>query len=363
MKIAVVGAGIVGATCAYYLSKEDVELKVFDYGLGQATKASAGIISPWFSKRRNKAWYKMARLGAEFYLKLVKDLKNDGYSTDFYRQTGVYILKKDESKLQDLLSLAESRREVSAMIGDLKIVSKADIKKNIPDFTGTNYALYASGGGRIEGELFVKTLLEAANVEVINKKVSLEIQQDKYIIDNEEFDKVILCTGAWLKEILEPLNFEIDVRPQKGQLRDYQISDFNSGTYSVIMPEGELDIIPFENGFVSMGATHENNMGFDLRVDKDLLNKFEEEATNFLPTLKKAKVINERVGIRAYTNDFSAFYGLVPGEKNLFVASGLGSSGLTTGGIIAYNLAMLAVGKEELLDSSDYPTSRYIRKK
>ena len=44
MKIAVVGGGIVGATCAYYLSKEQRnEIVVFDYGVGQATKASAGL--------------------------------------------------------------------------------------------------------------------------------------------------------------------------------------------------------------------------------------------------------------------------------------------------------------------------------
>ena len=100
MKVAVIGGGIVGATCAYYLSKdENIELTVFDYGVGQATKASAGIISPWFSKRRNKPWYKMARLGADFYLKLVEDLKKDGYNTDFYDQCGVYLLKKDANKL------------------------------------------------------------------------------------------------------------------------------------------------------------------------------------------------------------------------------------------------------------------------
>ena len=80
MKIAIVGAGIVGSTAAYYLSKEkDVEVTVFDHGLGQATKAAAGIISPWFSKRRNKAWYRMASLGADFYQDLVSDLENDGY--------------------------------------------------------------------------------------------------------------------------------------------------------------------------------------------------------------------------------------------------------------------------------------------
>ncbi len=50
-KVAIIGAGIVGATAAYYLSKEsDLEVIVFDHGQGQATKAAAGIISPWFSK-------------------------------------------------------------------------------------------------------------------------------------------------------------------------------------------------------------------------------------------------------------------------------------------------------------------------
>jgi len=103
MKIAVVGGGIVGATCAYYLSKEQKnEIVVFDYGLGQATKASAGIISPWFSKRRNKPWYKMARLGADFYLKLVKDLEDDGYNTDFYSQCGVYLLKKSSGAINKI---------------------------------------------------------------------------------------------------------------------------------------------------------------------------------------------------------------------------------------------------------------------
>ena len=40
-KVAIVGAGIVGATAAYYLSKEaDIEVTVFDHGYGQATKAA-----------------------------------------------------------------------------------------------------------------------------------------------------------------------------------------------------------------------------------------------------------------------------------------------------------------------------------
>ena len=99
-KVAIIGAGIVGATAAYYLSKEsDLKVTVFDHGQGQATKAAAGIISPWFSKRRNKAWYKMARLGADFYVDLLADLEQSGQEIDFYQRSGVFLLKKDESKL------------------------------------------------------------------------------------------------------------------------------------------------------------------------------------------------------------------------------------------------------------------------
>lgn len=83
-KVAIIGAGIVGSTVAYYLSKNPAyQVTVFDHGIGQATKAAAGIISPWFSKRRNKIWYRMARLGADFYLDLVADLQKGRFCNGF----------------------------------------------------------------------------------------------------------------------------------------------------------------------------------------------------------------------------------------------------------------------------------------
>ncbi len=55
-KVAIIGAGIVGGDSRLPPLKEaDLEITVFDHGQGQATKAAAGIISPWFSKRRNKS--------------------------------------------------------------------------------------------------------------------------------------------------------------------------------------------------------------------------------------------------------------------------------------------------------------------
>ena len=60
------------------------------------------------------------------------------------------------------------------------------------------------------------------------------------------------------------------------------------------MPEGEWDLIPFAGGKLSLGATHENDMGFDLTVDETLLQQMEEAALPNYPVLAKATSRAER---------------------------------------------------------------------
>ena len=360
-KVAIIGAGIVGATAAYYLSKEsDLEVTVFDHGQGQATKAAAGIISPWFSKRRNKAWYKMARLGADFYVDLLADLEKSRQEIDFYQRSGVFLLKKDETKLEELYQLALQRREESPLIGQLAILDQASANELFPGLQGFDRLLYASGGARVDGQLLVTRLLEASQVEVVREEVSLNPLSAGYQIGDRVFDQVILATGAWLGQMLEPLGYQVDVRPQKGQLRDYHVEQ-DMVNYPVVMPEGEWDLIPFAGGKLSLGATHENDQGFDLRVDENLLQQMEDAALPCYPSLVEATRAGERVGIRAYTSDFSPFFGQVPGLTGVYAASGLGSSGLTTGPIIGYHLARLLQGKTVTLESSDYPIEKYVK--
>lgn len=85
-KYIVVGAGILGASTAYHLAKAKAEVIVVDRkDIGQATDAAAGIVCPWLSQRRNKAWYQLAKGGAKYYPTLIKELekdheKNTGYA-------------------------------------------------------------------------------------------------------------------------------------------------------------------------------------------------------------------------------------------------------------------------------------------
>lgn len=363
MKIGIIGAGAVGSTAAYYLSKDKSnDVTVFDYGVGQATKAAAGIICPWFSKRRNKTWYRLARLGADFYQELLSDLENEGIPNDFYQQSGVFIFRKQEDKLEELYEIALDRKCESPLIGELKFLSYDESQNDFPNLFHFKNTLYSSGAARVEGSKLTNTLLKNSKIKFIKKKVSLKRVKTRWQIENELFDTVILASGAWLKELLEPLGYSVDCRPQKGQLRDYYFEHLNTRDYPVLMPEGEIDIIPFPNGKISVGASHENEKGFDLSIDKEILTKMEKEALSYYPNLSQYESKQERVGIRAYTSDYSPFFGLLPEESNIYVASGLGSTGLTIGPLIGKEIAMHILQGTTKLNFNDYSADKYVTK-
>lgn len=87
-----------------------------------------------------------------------------------------------------------------------------------------------------------------------------------------------------------------------------------------------------------------------------------EEAKELAPELKNATITGIRVGTRAYTSDFAPFFGAVPNYPNLFAASGLGSSGLTSGPLIGKMLSQLISDEPTDLPLTDYPVERYIKK-
>ena len=85
----VIGAGVLGASTAYYLAKMGAHVKVIDARIpGQATDAAAGVICPWLTQRRNQTWYTLAKNGAKFYTTLIHHLEADGQEQTGYKRSG-----------------------------------------------------------------------------------------------------------------------------------------------------------------------------------------------------------------------------------------------------------------------------------
>lgn len=369
-RIAIIGAGIVGATAAYQLTKHDVELVIYDEGVGQATKAAAGIICPWLSQRRNKDWYRLTARGAAYYPELMTELAQDDIEDLPYEQVGAFVFKKTEALVDKLEQIALSRREEAPMIGTLTKVSPEEVAQTIPGWAGSDGAIHCSGGGRVDGQKLVDQLLTLAQqrgAQLIHEHVTLSRgQQGEILVQSlhgaDSYDYVIVSSGAWVKSLIEPLGYEVDVRPQKGQLLELALpGEVQTEEWPVCMLHGEIDILPFADGRIIVGATHENDKGFDLTPDEAVLQRMYEEACEVFPALHTAKRIGVRVGTRAYTSDFLPFFGRVPGASQLLVASGLGSSGLTSGVWIGHLLAQIAFQGDTDFDLTPYAPDAYIQ--
>lgn len=342
-KLAIIGNGVIGATLANYIDTSKFEVTVFDEGVGQATKASAGIISPWLSKRRNKKWYALARDGAAFFPKLQKDLH---LNETIYKQSGTLLIRS-EKQLESLQKLAESRRSEAPEIGDIRYLSAQETSSYFP-LLAPQPSLHISGGGRLDGKKYLnhlENLAKAKGIHFVLQKATLSVENEKLQIRTIDhafiFDKVALTAGPHLPELLASLELSVDIRPQKGQLLVFDTPYSQSGKWPVAMLDGEADLIPFENGKIILGATHENEARWDLAPTKAAFKKLTESSQSFLKDPQDFLKFFEhsRVGTRAYTVDFAPFFGPLPKQSNIVVASDLGSSGLTTGPYIGYLLA------------------------
>lgn len=342
-KIAIIGGGIIGMTLANYLDSRKFEITVYDDELGQATKASAGIISPWLSKRRNQKWYQLAKDGAAFFPKLITDFN---LTAHIYQQTGTLIVRP-ENALEELAGLAEKRQQAAPEIGEIHLLNPEETAALLP-LLRPQKALYISGGARLDGQAYLahmKVQAQQKGIKFCRAKVDVNSQgavwQVRTEFGEETYDFMALTPGPRLKELMLALNYSVDLRPQKGQLLVFKTNEGTSGTWPVAMLEGQADLIPFHNGHILIGATHENEASWDLTATKTAYQTLTQAVQPFLAEPQKlfTQPVTYRVGTRAYTSDFAPFFGPVPTLPHLVVASGLGSSGLTTGPYIGYQLA------------------------
>ncbi|MBC1434724.1 FAD-binding oxidoreductase [Listeria rocourtiae] len=367
-KIVIIGGGIVGMTAAYLLAKQQKEVIVIDKKeAGQATVAAAGIVCPWLSKRRNKVWYELAKDSARYYPLLMQELAQDTTRNTGYKMVGTLCLREDEAKLDELEQIALSRRLEAPEIGEIKRLSKAETKAKFPIVDAAFGAVFVSGGARVDGKSLVLALADGAEkygAKIIRAKAHLK-QQGKttVVIAGDQTilaDKIILAAGAWLPELIQPIGLKAAIHPQKGQLLHLQFEDMDTDDWPVVLPPSAKSIVPFDCGRVIIGATHENEGGFDLEATKAATIEILTEVARFAPAVKNAKLAEIRVGTRPFTPDFTPVIGALPTAKHIFVANGLGSSGLTTGPYVAQILVDLMQGKTPKTDITGFDPNNAI---
>lgn len=366
----VVGAGILGASTAYHLAKAGVSVTIIDRDdLGQATGAAAGIICPWLTRRRNKAWYQLVKNGAAFYPKLIDELEALGESETGYAKVGAIRLHQDEEKLNQVLKIAQNRKETAPEMGEIKKLSPEESCELFPPLNPSYGAIYVSGGARVNGRLLCQSLIRAAlsyGAKFIRGDASL-IEEGQTIkgvaINNEKryADQVIVTGGTWANELLKPLHLHFFLRPQKAQIVHVDLPGAVTDKWPVVIPPGNHYLLTFGGSRLVAGATHEDHAGFDHRVTAGGVQEVLEKMLKIAPGLKESTLVETRVGFRPITPDSVPVMGAWPPYSGLLIANGLGASGLTAGPYLGSQLAKLALGQQMELDLVDYELTKAIK--
>lgn len=362
-KVIVIGAGILGASTAYHLTKKGAEVVIIDrQDPGQATAAAAGIVCPWISQRRNKAWYQLAKNGAQYYPSLIEALKQDGETETGYARVGAISLHTEEKKLLGMEERALKRKEDAPEMGDITQLTTMETKELFPPLSDEYASVHISGAARVDGRALCHSLLRAAEkhgAKCINGNAIL-IFEDHHVtgvtVNNEKIaaDQVIVCAGAWANLLLKPLGIDLKVSFQKAQIIHLELPNMNTDQWPVVMPPSDQYLLAFDDHRIVAGATHENIDEFDHRMTAGGLHEVFTKALHTAPGLADSTFLEARVGFRPFTPGFLPILGPLPGWTGIIVANGLGSSGLTMGPYLGSELAKLTLGIELEIDLEKY---------
>lgn len=339
MNIQVIGGGIAGASVGYHLAKAGAKVTVYDRSdAGQATEVSAGIICPWVSQRRNKAWYQLVREGAKYYPTFIKELETLTSQETGYQQIGAVLLFKDEKTQHLAFERIEKKRQEAPEMGELTLLSDAQLQALWPSLTDAYYGHFVSGGALVNGATLRKAL-ECGIEKLGGKWVKSETTF------NTDYDMRIYTGGAWGNEH----QTVVPISHQKAQLLHFTM-DIDQ-QLPVIMGLKTHYIISFGGGRFAIGTTHEDTTSFDVTPTEQAMTELKNLAHTYFPG-QELRDFHTAVGLRPYTPNHLPVVQQI--EDQTWLINGLGSSGLTSAPIIGRELAAHLMQQPTEIDFMNY---------
>ncbi|MGI8951064.1 MAG: FAD-dependent oxidoreductase [Chitinophagaceae bacterium] len=269
MKIAIIGAGISGLSCAYLLSQKDYLIKIFakEFSPNITSNRAAAFWFPYHI-RNDKRGIDWCRKSFEFY----KELSNDAATGVSMHQ----LIKAIEKNVKE-----EDKSWLEFMPGNsYRMMQQNELKKN--------YAkAYEAIVPLIETQIFLPYLqkyLEEKNVAFIEKEVN-------DLNDFHDYDVVINCTGLGARKLCNDKTL-IPVKGQVGLLSP-------KNNFPIFLDnEKPLYIVPRKDAII-VGGTYEDEI-FAEHTEPSTIEGLLKNAYEVFPELKQQKYIGCWAGLRPF---------------------------------------------------------------
>jgi D-amino-acid dehydrogenase len=354
MRVLIIGAGILGSSTAYHLARQGIEVEIVDEAHpGKATMAGAGIVCPWATKADEPDWYAMYAAGARFYDGLIEGLRAAGEIDLGYGKVGALVVAENRADFDAAAERIARRVRDAPEAGEVRHLTPAEARHLFPPLREDLDAIHIPGAARVDARLLSAAMVRAAvamGARFRSDYVTLKTENNHATcLDSSGSeiiaDEIIVTAGAWASQILRPLGLVHPVVPQKGQIVHLRLPGIATGKWPVVLPMSSHYMLSFDDSRVVIGATRENNSGFDYRVTAAGELEVLTAGLNIAPGLANASLIETRIGFRPAGDTMNPILGRIPGFANLTVGNALGAGGLTLGPFAGAQLAKLVAGQ------------------
>lgn len=369
MDVTVVGGGIVGVACAYYLSREDVDVTLYEKSrLGAGSTGNGGGIRTQYSTRAN------VELSVES--KRVWDGFEDEFGIDIRRRpTGYLFLAREEETAENLRSDVEMQNELGV---SNEFLSPEEATAYCPELHAEQFvgASYSPDDEFVDPHLALQGYADAAREAGADVREGVEVTDVHRNADGavtgvettegrRDTDFLVNAAGAWAADIAELAGIEIPVKPTLRRLLLVEPAEPYPETLPLTMDlDGGAVFYP-EDAEVMVVSGHTESLieadpdayqsKVDLEWTTDVLEGVTELAGYFGPG---TEVRNSITGLYALTPDQNPIIEeTAPGFVNAVGFSGHGFMHAPATGQLVSELVV--DGTASLVDVSEFSSSRF----
>jgi D-amino-acid dehydrogenase len=366
VKVAVVGTGVFGASCAFHLAQAGAAVVMIDPAReGRATAAGAGIICPWSSAVTDEAYYRLSSSAARYYPELIAALHERGETDTGYGRVGALNVPADATALDALERKVRDRVALAPEAGAVSRLSPDETRALFPPLREGQAALHIEGAARVDGRLLAAALTGAAvRLGAARHDGAAELMVEAgrvtgVTVDGETIaaDRVVVTAGAWAPALLQRVGIHDPVQPQRGQIVHLHLPGVDTASWPVVLPMTSTYMLAFPGSRVVIGATRETGSGFDYRLTAAGMMEVLQTALAVAPGLADATILETRIGFRPAGQGIRPVLALAPGIEGLVLGNGLWAGGLTVGPYAGRLLAQLTLGAATDIDLAPYRIS------
>jgi glycine/D-amino acid oxidase-like deaminating enzyme len=377
----VVGAGIVGAATAYFLSRAGFAVRVLEAQVPAAAASGAADGAVSVASKRAGAMMNAALRGLAFY----RQLEKEGLFAGLFHARPTIMFARGEMEAGVLDGHAATLADAGVSVERL---APAQFHRRVPVATGeVTLAVEVGDEGHAIGYALVHRLLSAAGVQVMRHSPvrSLLVRADGTTVHGVETEQgafeadiVVLAAGSGTAALLGLGDF---LRPVKGQLLVTERAPGLAGALpgslmscgyllsksvtAIAQPAAQrrfgLVVDPLRTGQFLIGGTRER--AADCSNDYDAIRHLLGQAALLIPALRDGRLLRAFAGVRTTTADGYPMVGYAPGLHNAIVATGFEGDGICLGPLVGRLVQQLASGRRTEIDISAFDPARFIEKR